>query len=434
MRTSSGYRSATPSRGAPTLPHRVSVAAGLGFALLATACHQDELLPPRVPAYQGGEMFVRYVSLGNSLTAGFESGGINDSTQREAYPVLVAGAMRGDPFYYPSLTMPGCPPPYANIFTGTRVGAGICYLRSPAIPPYLSNVAVPGAGVLDPLENGPAPGTSSNPLTLLFLGGRTQLGAMMDARPTFVSVWIGNNDVLGAAMDPANAGDSTLITPVAAFQADYANIVDSINAAGAKAILIGVGNVTAIPFFSLGATYWAIKNGLVPGAAFPPTFTVSANCAPIASGVPGARGDSVLVPFPYGGALLTAASPPTNQPENLDCADTVRAIVVPAELVKLLTAVAAYNSAISGLAAANGWAYVDPNPGLDSLRAIPTQVAPFPAFTDAQGRPNPCSANPFGLAFSCDGVHPSAATHRLIAKKVVEAINAEYGSTIPAVP
>ena len=132
--------------------------------------------------------------------------------------------------------------------------------------------------------------------------------------------------------------------------------------------------------------------------------------------------------------MLTAASPPSNQPENLDCADTVRAIVVPAELVKLLTAVAAYNGVISALAAANGWAYVDPNPGLDSLRAIPTQVAPFPAFTDAQGRPNPCSANPFGLAFSCDGVHPSAATHTLIAKKVVQAINAQYGSTIPAVP
>ena len=193
-------------------------------------------------------------------------------------------------------------------------------------------------------------------------------------------------------------------------------------------------NVTAIPFFSLGATYWAIKNGLVPGAAFPPTFTVSADCAPIASGIPGARGDSVLVPFPYGGALLTAASPPSNQPENLDCADTVRAIVVPAELVKLLTTVAAYNGLISALAAANGWAYVDPNPGLDSLRAIPTQVAPFPAFTDAQGQPSPCSANPFGLAFSCDGVHQSAATHRLIAKKVVQAINAKYGSTIPAVP
>ena len=54
-------------------------------------------------------------------------------------------------------------------------------------------------------------------------------------------------------------------------------------------------------------------------------------------------------------------------------------------------------------------------------------MAPFPAFGSA------CGANPFGLAFTCDGVHPSAATHRLIAKKVVQAINAQYGSAIPAV-
>ena len=77
-------------------PRRLSVATGLAVALLAAACHQDKLLTPPVPAYTGGEMFVRYVSLGNSLTAGFQSGGINDSTQRQAYPVLVATAMRGE--------------------------------------------------------------------------------------------------------------------------------------------------------------------------------------------------------------------------------------------------------------------------------------------------------------------------------------------------
>jgi lysophospholipase L1-like esterase len=251
---------------------------------------------------------------------------------------------------------------------------------------------------------------------------------MMDAHPTFVSVWAGNNDVLGAA---TNAGDSTLITPVATFQTEYTKIVDSVKASGASAILIGVANVTAIPFFSQGATYWAIKNGLVPGAAFPPAFTVSNNCAPIATGIPGARGDSVLVPFPYGGALLTAASPPNNQPRNLDCADTVAAVIVPKELVKLVTAVAAYNLFISGQATANNWAYLDPNPTLDSLRAIPAQVAPFPAFTNALGQPNPCSANPFGLAFSCDGVHPTAATHLIIARHLVQAINTKYGSAIP---
>jgi hypothetical protein len=194
--------------------------------------------------------------------------------------------------------------------------------------------------------------------------------------------------------------------------------------------LIGVANVTAIPFFSQGATYWAIKNGLVPGAAFPATFTVSNNCAPIATGIPGARGDSVLVPFPYGGALLAAASPPNNQARNLDCADTVAAVVVPAELRRLAAAVLAYNAADSTLAVQHGWAWFNPNPTLDSLRLIPTQVAPFPAFTNTQG----CAASPFGLAFSCDAVHPSAATHRIIARHLVLAINAKYSSAIPAVP
>ncbi len=406
---------------------RVLFAAGLGCVLLVAACQNDVLNSPGVPPYTGGAMFQRYVAMGNSITAGFQSGGINDSTQRRSYAVLVAGVMRGDRFYYPSLALQGCPPPYTNVFTQTRVvgNATTCFYRNPALPPYISNVAVPGAEALDLLQNGPGAGTNSNALTQLFLGGRTQIQAMVAAQPTFVSVWAGNNDVLGAATNGTNGGDSTLITPIAAVQTEYTQIADAVQRTGADALLIGVANVTALPFFSQGATYWAIKNGLVPGAAFPPAFTVSNNCAPIATGIPGARGDSVLVPFPYGGALLTAASPPNNQPRNLDCADTVAAIIVPAELRKLVGAVLAYNVADSTIAAQRGWAWLNPNPTLDSLRAIPTQVAPFPAFGSA------CSANPFGTAFSCDGVHPSTATHVIIARHVVQAINGKYGSAIP---
>lgn len=410
-------------------PRRVLFAAGLGFVVWATACQSDELNSPGASPY--GAMFQRYVAMGNSITAGFQSGGINDSTQRQSYAVLVGNQMRGDRFFYPSLLKPGCPAPYTNVFTQTRLSVIPCSLRDPAFPPYLSNVAVPGAEALDLLQNGPGAGTNSNALTLLMLGGRTQVQAMADARPTFVSVWAGNNDVLGAATSMTNAGDSTAITPAATVQTEFTNILNAVAATGASAIVIGVANVTTIPYFSQGATYWAIKNGQVPGAAFPPAFTVSNNCAPIITGIPGARGDSVLVPFPYGGALLTAASPPNNQPRNLDCADTVAAIVVPSELRKLITAVLAYNVADSTLAVQHGWAWLNPNPTLDSLRANPAQVAPFPAFVNAQGQPNPCSVNPFGLAFSCDGVHPSAATHVLIARHVILAINAKYGSTIP---
>ena len=181
---------------------RVILAAGISVALAAAACHEDDLFSPAVPQYTGGAMFQRYVSMGNSITAGFQSAGINDSTQRQSYAVLVAAAMGGDPFYYPSLNAPGCPPPFTNIFTQARVGGGTgttCLFRNAAIPPYLSNVAVPGAETIDMLNNGPLPGTNSNPLTQLFLGARTQVQAMMAARPTFVSVWIGNNDFLGAA-------------------------------------------------------------------------------------------------------------------------------------------------------------------------------------------------------------------------------------------
>src|SRR6266487_3091368 len=101
---------------------RMSLAAGL--VLAAAGCSNEHLFPPAVPQYAGGAMFQRYVAMGNSLTAGFQSGGINDSTQGQSYAVLLAAAMGGDHFYYPSLNAPGCPPPYTNVFTGARVGGG----------------------------------------------------------------------------------------------------------------------------------------------------------------------------------------------------------------------------------------------------------------------------------------------------------------------
>src|SRR6185437_8559913 len=326
---------------------RVVFAAGLGCMLLVAACQNDVLNSPSVPSYTGGAMFQRYVAMGNSITAGVQSGGINDSTQRQSYAVLVAGAMRGDPFYYPSLTNPGCPPPYTNVFTRTRVAGPPCAYRNPALPPYISNVAVPGAETIDLLVNGPAPGTNSNPLTQLFLGGRTQVQAMMDATPTFVSVWIGNNDLLGAAQ----AGDTTLATDTAVFRVNYSKALDSIQATGASAILIAVGlghlsNNVVLPFFSRGSTYY----GLWASGAFAtsaPFFSVDANCAP-----PG--GDAVLVPFPYGFGLLAAGA---TTAVTLNC--TAPPVIEPAETQFFATLQARYNAIIQAQATARGWAFTD---------------------------------------------------------------------------
>src|SRR6478672_13725223 len=65
-------------------------------------------------------IFASYVALGNSITAGYQSGGINDSTQKQSYAVLLAKQMNTR-FAYPSLKMPGCPPPVNNLLTQSRV-------------------------------------------------------------------------------------------------------------------------------------------------------------------------------------------------------------------------------------------------------------------------------------------------------------------------
>src|SRR5512143_148152 len=125
--------------------NRRLLAASLALALpLAAGCASDESLkpspPPPVPT--GGAMFQTYVSMGNSITAGFQSAGINDSTQKRSYAVLLAAAM-GTQFNYPSLNGRGCPPPFVNGVTQKRVGNGTgttCDLRANSSVP--NNLAV----------------------------------------------------------------------------------------------------------------------------------------------------------------------------------------------------------------------------------------------------------------------------------------------------
>jgi lysophospholipase L1-like esterase len=383
-------------------------------------CNDESLMSPNPTT---GSRFARYVAMGNSITAGLQSAGINDSTQQQSYANLVAMQM-GTTFNLPLLNRPGCPGPYTNVFTQARVGGGSatqCALRVSPPPAYINDVAVPGANVLDVLTN-LGPGTGANALTTFILGGRTQLQAAAAVKPTFVSAWIGNNDVLGAAL----SGDGNQVTPSATFGNNYKSVADSIAAMNVEgAILLAVIKVTNIPYLSAGAAYFAVKQaGLLP-----PTFSVSANCAPTSAG---GVGDQMLVPFQYGfGVLLAQASAGT--PVTLDCVNQVTvnglSILTTSEVATMVGAVTGYNATISQQAQAKGWAYLDLNPVLDSVRAL----GEIPLFPNAP--PSPLAlTQPFGKWFSLDGVHLSALAHKLVANRVIAAINAKYGSSIPAVP
>ena len=403
--------------------------AALGILLgAAAACNNDELFhnsteDPVSP------LFTRYVSMGNSITAGFQSNGINDSTQRQAYAVLVARQMH-TPFYQPLLNKPGCAPPYTNVFTQTRLGGGTsqtCLLREGQTPPppYISDVAVPGATASSPTNNLVA-GSNSNLLTQLFLGGLTQIGMMRKVQPTFITVWIGNNDVLGAATDQTHPGDSLEVTDTATFKTEYKAMLDSIDAIGSVkgGVLIGAADVTQIPYASLGVVYFQLK---ATKLAALPSFQVDASCAPSALG---GVGDSSLVPFFYGLGLIAAAqAAPAGGPFILNCGSDDLVITKP-EFLKLHNSVLAFNAYISAQATARGYAYFDPNVALAQLKADTTQVAFFP-----HAPPDPrATTAPFGTAFSFDGVHPSAATHKLVANALIAVINAKYGTSLKTIP
>jgi len=407
---------------------RVLLLAGFGLTALAAGCHNDDLFTPLPPAYAGGAMFARYVSFGNSITAGIQSAGLSDSLQQLAYPVLLARAM-GTPFYYPRLNNPGCPPPITVIFTSppTRLGGASdtsCALRAPAPPPYLNNVAFPGADVLELLNtnySAPQPPASATDAYKLFLlGGRTELQRAREVLPTFVSVWVGNNDVLGAILDTGDAGQSADITPPDTFTSRYTALLDSIDSFGSVrgGVLLGVVQVTGAPYISQGRAYAAASAQI-------PTMTVLSNCLAFQQ-LTATDTAFVYVPFHYGAPIVARAA--AGVPDTLDCSDS-HVISVP-EAINMIRTVAQYNATIQQAATTRNWLFLDPNLLLRTLAQDPAQIRPFPAFP-----PDPnATAAPFGTAVSRDGVHPSTSTQKLIAQSLQQAINAFYGSAIPPVP
>ncbi|HEU5358641.1 MAG TPA: SGNH/GDSL hydrolase family protein [Gemmatimonadales bacterium] len=411
--------------------HRgIILALGL-FGLTAGCFSNEKLNSPSAPT--GGTLFSRMVFMGNSITAGFQSAGINDSTQRQSYAFLVAQAA-GAPYYYASLQGRGCPAPFDDNSTQHRVGGGgptDCDLRAPTPLPWLSNVAVPGARTVETFDNFATPVSASNALTTFILGGRTQVQAMRAANPTLVTVWIGANDVLASLTNSGNPGTPLAVTPSDSFNAEYDILAAQLDSSGAKVVLIGVPNVTDIPYTSPGAIYWCLKNAPACGPAFgasspfPPTFAVTLSCAPGAA-VPGEVGDSILVPWTVGVPLIGAAA--LGQSDTLDCANDLQ-VVTAAEHDGLNAAVDADNAKISAVAAAHHWAYFDPNPTLLALKADPTKVAPFPSLPGTTGNPGPNVL--FGSMFTLDGVHPSAAAHKIIADSLVATINTAYGTSVP---
>jgi lysophospholipase L1-like esterase len=389
--------------------------------LVACDANRDAVGPTNL----NSDIFRNYVAIGNSITAGWQSGGINDSTQQLAYPRLLSIQM-GTPYKYASLVNPGCPAPVANFQTQAKVGgatAPACSLRSPAsVTDVLNNVGVPDARVLDPIS----PSTvASNALTTFILGGKTQVQRALDARPTFVTIWIGGNNVLQAAytgiLQPTPGVSNGIVGTQAEFQASYDAMIKQLldSMPGLKGVLIGVPDASSIPLMSSGALIAAspqIQGAMAVIAGTP--VAVDPNCV----------GSAALVTTPLLLNLIKAGSHPPliSCQASANPANPVGNLFVldPTERAQLSAFIAGLNAYIKGKADAIGFGYWDPNPTLTGIRNT-AQSLPFPSFA---------ATGTFGTAFSLDGVHPSAEGQKLIANSLIPVINGKYGTTLKAIP
>ena len=234
-----------------------------------------------IDAYSSGEAdFSNYVALGNSLTAGYADNALYISGQQNSYPNILAQqfakVQETQDFDQPlmadnagGLLFGGQPNPnfrnrlvlsiidgdtLPKVYTGMEPTTDVTNVLS---GPF-SNMGIPGArsyhllapgyGDIQGLAGSPA---TANPYFVRFASkpGTTVVADAVAQNPTFFSLWIGNNDVLGYAT--SGGVDETEITSVAMFEGVYATIVNSLLESGATGgVLINIPNVTDVPFFT----------------------------------------------------------------------------------------------------------------------------------------------------------------------------------------
>ncbi len=238
--------------------------------------------------YRTGEAdFSNYVSLGNSLTAGFADNALYIESQQNSYPNILAqqfSLVGGGEFTQPLMNdnvggllvngnpLPGFGPrlvlstqsgsPFPAPLDGTPSTDIGNIVQGP-----INNLGVPGAKSFHLGLNGYGNinnvGTLANPYFVRFASS-PEASVIEDAvaqGPSFFTLWIGNNDVLSYATsggtgvdqtgnpDPASYG-STDITDPNVFAGVFTSYVEALTTTATGGVVYNIPDVTTIPFFT----------------------------------------------------------------------------------------------------------------------------------------------------------------------------------------
>ena len=221
---------------------------------------------PVTPEQQQNLLLRKVVAIGNSLTAGYQSSGLVKSFQQHSYPYLIAQQMGISwRFGMPWIEEPGIgstqltdpnyiagplrmTPAGPAVVDSTRADMVMGLLSNALFPRPYDNLAVPGADLNDVLTTKVS---QDNPFFNIVLrnpnlGNFTMLEQALIQNPSLILLWIGNNDVLGAAVD---GGDLTQITSQQDFRTRLEAILSTIREqSSAQIVMANIPYVTDIPY------------------------------------------------------------------------------------------------------------------------------------------------------------------------------------------
>ncbi len=436
------------------------------FALAILVLAQCEpTLNERTPD-SGQADFSSYVAIGNSLTAGYADNALHRDGQLNSFPNILAGQMKeagGGDFFQP-LVNPGVgsnADDQARLVLRMTMGPDGTPTLAPA-PAAESGQDIFSRTVDGPINNMGIPGARSFHLLAPGYGnlnpffGRmmsdpmaTVLGDAMMAEPTFFTLWIGNNDVLGYATsggtgqgfaemgDPAAVAGND-ITPMNVFSGSIDAIAGTLAGSGARGAVINLPNVTSIPFFT--TVPW---NGLVLSAEqaqqlragyaaqgvpeqFIPDFQPGQNGFIIADpDMPDAVPPQLRFRMAQEGELILL-SVPQNQirEEGLGSITPIpdQYTLRGAQIQEVRQATDAFNTKLQEAANEYNFAFVDVNSVLEAAKSGLVFEGTLLTTSFVQGG-----------VFSLDGVHLTPRGSAVVANVIVEGINARYGSTLSPV-
>jgi len=434
----------------------------LGFGLGLAGCQVDIDAPPAASA--GNANLTTYIAVGNSLTAGYQSGGLSRYGQLQSYPAILAkqfaqagGGAFNQPLFdraYPNgsgylrlTAITNGAPVTAPVTDSLAAISGSLNTGTNLLRKYSGtdnqNLGVPGIRVADVTTvgyglNNPV---GYNPFFERLLAGSspaTYLQYVQERvatlKPTFFSNWLGNNDVLlyAVAGGASTATAPVALTAVADFTTKYKQVLDALTTptsaapSGARGVLATIPNVTNVPLFTTvkaSAVKALIRsNPALPNASSASLYITTGTGAIreatdadyillTAQAVIG-TGATATQPLPIGvgyGPTLAQSNPLPS-----------RFVLDADEAATVLTRTNDLNNVIRGEATSRGLALFDANiyfQGVATNGVATNAVANSTSFIT-------------GNLFSLDGVHPTARGYALVANEFIRAINNRYGATI----